>query len=253
MITVAIPAFTDNYIWALHDGRNCVLVDPGDARPALEFLHEQHLVLTGILLTHHHADHIGGVAGVLEHHRAPVWGPHDPRMPPGTNAVGDGDRITIAQPALQFEVIETPGHTLTHIVFHSPGQLYCGDTLFSAGCGRLFEGTPEQMHGSLQRLAALPPQTRVYCAHEYTLANCRFALAVEPDNPDLHQRISEVRRLRASGLSSLPATIGGEQRYNPFLRCDVETVVEAASRHAGRSLESPVEVFAELRRWKDHF
>lgn len=247
----ALRAFEDNYIWALTHGRGCILVDPGQAGPALEFLDRGGLELTTILLTHHHPDHIGGVAEILECHSARVYGPDDVRMPPETETCRDGDRVGIDAPELGFDVIETPGHTTSHIAFHGHGMLFCGDTLFSAGCGRLFEGTPAQMQASLDRLAALPDTYRVYCGHEYTLANCRFAREVEPDNRSLEEHTRRVERLRDEDRITLPSTLGVEKRINPFLRTREPAVIDAARRREPESDPSAASVFGVIRRWKD--
>src|SRR5581483_12154978 len=179
---VPVRAFSDNYIWTLRDGERAAVVDPGDARPVIEYLDREGLSLVAIVNTHHHADHVGGNAELLKRWRVPVFGPKDPRIPEVTRALGDGDRITLPHFDIDFEVMEIPGHTRTHIAFYGGGMLFCGDTLFAAGCGRLFEGTPQQMHDSLTRLAQVPDSTRVYCGHEYTLSNIKFAKAAEPGN-----------------------------------------------------------------------
>ena len=252
-----VPAFEDNLIWLLRDaaGRP-VIVDPGEAAPVLD-------ALAGappphaILLTHHHNDHIGGVPQLLQRWPdVPVIAPHDERIASATQRVGDGDQVDIGP--WRFTAIGIPGHTRSHIAFHGhdldgTGLLFCGDTLFSLGCGRMFEGTPAQMHGSLQRLAALPGDTMVCCGHEYTLANAVFASTVDPGNPVLRERADTVRRLRDAGLPSLPVALASERACNPFLRCDDTAVQGAAERHAGHPLETAVDVFASLRHWKDGF
>ncbi|HVC02308.1 MAG TPA: hydroxyacylglutathione hydrolase [Steroidobacteraceae bacterium] len=251
-----ISAFADNYIWlieSLHAPGQALIVDPGDAAPVLAALHARGLRLAGILLTHHHPDHVGGVDGLLAAGPAPVYGPDDPRMPGLTQRVGDGCQVDFPQLGLAFETWHLPGHTLSHVGFIGHGALFCGDTLFSAGCGRLFEGSPEQMNTSLARLAALPPQTRVYCGHEYTAANLRFALAVEPANEPVRRYDAKVAGLRVNGTPTLPSTIGLECGVNPFLRCDRPAVRSAAEMHAGRPLGRSAEVFAALRSWKDGF
>jgi len=249
----AIPAFTDNYIWVLSTGgAECAVVDPGDAEPVLDVLRREGLELVCILLTHHHADHIGGVARLVDAFGAPVFGPHDPRIPGQTRSLREGERIEIPLLGLEFEVIEVPGHTATHIAFHGHGCLFCGDTLFSVGCGRLFEGTPEQMQASLDKLSALPPATRVFCAHEYTLANCDFALEVEPSNTALRKRASAVEAARVAGRRTVPSELGEELAVNPFLRSREPSVVRAARRR--NPLAQPgASTLAEIRAWKDAF
>jgi hydroxyacylglutathione hydrolase len=251
-----VRAFSDNYLWLVRaplDPRAAVVVDPGDARPVEAALEDLQLELRGILVTHHHADHVGGVAELAARHRAPVFGPARERLPcPGTS-LDDGDTLDLAELGLRFHVMAVPGHTLGHIAFHGHGTLFCGDTLFSAGCGRLFEGTAAQMHDSLERIAVLPDDTRVYCAHEYTLGNLRFAATVEPRNVDVLETLEAVRELRARDAITLPTTLGLERRINPFLRCAEPAVYTAAAAHAGVTLPGPVDVFAVLRAWKDGF
>ncbi|MFP4208788.1 MAG: hydroxyacylglutathione hydrolase [Wenzhouxiangella sp.] len=249
----AIPAFDTNYIWALHDRKRCAIVDPGSAAEVLEFLDRRGLSLSALLLTHHHGDHTGGVDELLALHRVPVWGPRDSRMPQVDHPLAEGDHAKIPELGLTFGVLETPGHTRSHIVFHDQARLLAGDTLFSAGCGRLFEGSPEQMQRSLDKLAALPDDTEVYCAHEYTRANCRFALAVEPDNADLQAWAGEVEQRHARGQITLPVRLGLERAINPFLRTRQPAVIEAANRYQPGTGDEPAAVFAAIRRWKDHF
>ncbi len=249
----AIPAFQTNYVWALHNGRDCALVDPGSAAEPLTFLVEKGLRLCAVLLTHHHADHIGGVDEIIARHPVPVWGPTDPRIPRVDHAVAEGDVARVPELGLELAVLETPGHTSSHIVFHDESALLAGDTLFSIGCGRLFEGSAEQMQRSLDKLAALPDQLRVYCAHEYTVDNCRFALAIEPDNRALQARAREARRLRAADQITLPSTLGDERAANPFLRTRVDSVIEAAQARAPEAGSDPASVFGVIRRWKDEF
>lgn len=251
----ALPAFADNYIWMLHDDTQAVVVDPGDAAPVAQALDAQGLQLAGILVTHHHADHVGGVNALRPRLRGPVWGPAHEHIPAPYVPLNDGDRITVA--GLHWRVIDVPGHTAGHIAYLQEDDvaaplLFCGDTLFSAGCGRLFEGTPAQMHASLSRLAALAADTRVCCTHEYTLSNLRFAAAVEPDNAERAAYDGRCRALRAQGLPTLPSHIGLERQINPFLRCHVPAVV-AAARAQGAADESPVSVLATLREWKNRF
>ncbi len=248
-----VPAFEDNYIWLIHDEprRHAVLVDPGEAEPVIERLEASGSRLLAILLTHHHGDHTGGVEELVAHYGAAVIAPEDPRIPAVSRRVGDGDLVEVAELGLRLEVLELPGHTRSHIAFYGHGALFCGDTLFTAGCGRLFEGTPVQMQASLARLRALPDETLVYCAHEYTLDNLRFARVVEPESPALAEREAQDRARRADGLPTVPSRLELEKRTNPFLRFDVEPVVRAAEAYAGRKLDTPAEVFAAVREWKD--
>jgi hydroxyacylglutathione hydrolase len=250
-----IPAFTDNYFWLLERGGSAVVVDPGDAGPVLDALERRGLALAAILVTHHHADHIGGLAALEARHPVPVYGPaaEAGAIRELTHELREGNRVRLDALGVEFEVWEVPGHTLGHIAYVAEGFVLCGDTLFSAGCGRLFEGTPQQMHRSLSRLAALPEDTRVYCTHEYTLANLAFAAAVEPGSAVLRDEIARVRALRAAGAPSLPSTIGHERRINPFLRAADPAVAAAARGQSGQALATPPDVFAALRRWKDGF
>jgi hydroxyacylglutathione hydrolase len=251
-----VRAFSDNYIWLIESPRTpgrVVAVDPGDAEPVIAELQRLGLSLAAILLTHHHPDHIGGVPELLRHGAVPVIGPDDSRIAHLTLTVRDGERCELPDLGLSFEILQVPGHTLSHIAFWGHGALFCGDTLFSAGCGRMFEGTPTQMNASLNRLSRLPPETRMFCGHEYTAANLRFALAVDPANRAALEYQESVVRVRAQGEPSLPSTMALEIRVNPFLRCEDPTVVQAAENHAGKSLKEPALVFGALRAWKDQF
>jgi hydroxyacylglutathione hydrolase len=255
----AIAAFADNYIWMLHDGAEALVVDPGDASPVLDALAARSLRLAGILVTHHHADHVGGLSALLPHLHGPVFGPAREQMPVAVTPCQDGDKIRLL--GQQFQVIDVPGHTAGHIAFYlaSPSDgaaplLFCGDTLFSGGCGRLFEGTPAQMFASLHALAALPSTSRVCCTHEYTLANLRFARAVEPANQELADYQQWCEQRRQQDLPTLPSSLGLELQINPFLRCSEPAVIAAAERFAALSLtQDPVAVFAQLRQWKNDY
>ncbi len=255
MNLVALPAFTDNYVWMLHDGQRAIVVDPGDAAPVEAALDEQGLELAAILVTHHHPDHVGGIDRLRPRLRGPVHGPARERIPPPFEPRHDGEGFEAI--GLHFEVLDVPGHTAGHIAYltHDAGPdpvLFCGDTLFSAGCGRLFEGTAQQLHASLQRLAALPARTRVCCTHEYTVSNLRFACAVEPANAEASRHLRQCQDLRAHGAITLPSSIELERQINPFLRC-AEPAVVTAARREGAADESPVAVFAALREWKNRF
>jgi hydroxyacylglutathione hydrolase len=245
-----IPAFNDNYIWLLVREGRAAVVDPGDATPVIARLEALQLRLETILVTHHHADHQGGVAELVERWRPRVFGPEQESITGCSDPLRGGETIAVLDhPA---DVLAVGGHTRGHIAYHFPGLLFCGDTLFGAGCGRLFEGTPAQMCASLSRLAALPDETKVYCAHEYTETNLRFALAVEPQSVALRERVERVARIRAAGLPSIPSTLREEKDTNPFLRCGEPAVIAAALAH-GAVDASPEAVFAAIRGWRNTF
>ncbi len=254
----AIPAYQDNYIWCMYDqhSRQAVVVDPGDAQPVLQMLAARQLVLDAIIITHHHFDHVGGVDDLLAANPVSVYGPVNDTIPQLTDQLVENDHVELL--GLDFTVFEVPGHTLDHIAFFSTATddqpiLFCGDTLFAGGCGRLFEGDAAMMHHSLSKLAALPAQTRVYCAHEYTLANLDFAIAVEPDNADLQQRIKQDRRTREQSLPTVPSALALEKATNPFLRCDTGSIIDRAQQIKGAECVGAAEVFATIRNWKDNF
>ncbi|HEY3487561.1 MAG TPA: hydroxyacylglutathione hydrolase [Gammaproteobacteria bacterium] len=255
---IPIPAFKDNYIWLLRrPGRPyCAVVDPGDAVPVLKFLRSESLQLIAILITHHHTDHSGGIAALKQAFPAcSVFGPRGENIPLLEQRCADGDKLHFQELALDCKVLDIPGHTAGHIAYYSADEehlLFCGDTMFSVGCGRLFEGTAEQMYLSLQKLTALPDETAVYCGHEYTLQNIGFAKQVEPDNAALRVWEQQVLRLRNAGQPSLPSRLSTELAVNPFLRTNIENVKQAVARYCGESLSAPVDVFRMLRLWKDN-
>ncbi len=254
-----VPAFSDNYIWLLHDeAGNALAVDPGDAAPVISFLDAHRMRLTGILITHHHQDHTGGVSALLGHFgELPVHGPSPSPYPGISHTASPGREVSVL--GRRARVIAVPGHTLDHIAYFIAGEgaqppiLFCGDTLFAGGCGRVFEGDPGMMHASLLRLAELPADTRVCCAHEYTLSNLRFALAVEPGNMTLVDRQAEDTGKRAHDLPTVPSTLSLELATNPFLRCASTSVRTAATLHAGRELADAADVFGVIRSWKDGY
>ena len=257
MNLLPIPAFADNYIWMLHDGKQALVVDPGQAEPVLQVLAQLGLKLQGILVTHHHADHVGGLDALRAATGAPVWGPAYETLPEPVTRVQGGDAVEVL--GGPWQVIDVPGHTSGHIAFFSTQAipapvLFCGDTLFSGGCGRLFEGTPAQMQASLDALAALPGNTLVCCAHEYTISNLRFAQAVEPHNADLTLYLEQCQIQRDQGQPTLPSTIQTELNVNPFMRSRAADVIAAAVQHDSQTRpEEPASVLASLRQWKNVF
>ena len=251
----AIPAFDDNYLWLIHDQEYAAIVDPGDAASVEAALAAHQLKLAAILLTHHHADHAGGVPALLRHWNVPVYGPASERIPGISHSLRQGDVVTLTSPALRLSVLDVPGHTAGHIAYVAESEpwLFCGDTLFAGGCGRLFEGTAEQMTNSLEKISALPDNTKVYCAHEYTVSNLRFAVAAEPDNPRTAERLAAAQALRARGIATVPSTLGEEKLTNPFLRYREKSIVDLLKSSGRLDNENPVKAFAALREWKNVF
>ena len=252
---ITIPALQDNYIWLLYDAKHAtgVIVDPGVAAPVLEILQQQQIKLSAILLTHHHWDHCNGVAEILEQRQVPVYGSANEENPVVTHAMADAEIVALTEPALSLQVIAIPGHTRGHVAYYGHGWVFSGDTLFTAGCGRLFEGTAPQMYHSLSKLAALPDTTEVYCGHEYTVNNLKFAQTVEPNNQEIIIRRDRCLALRDKGLPTVPASLSEEKQTNPFLRCQVPDVITSAENQFGQKFSTPEQVFAALRQWKDNF
>ena len=250
---IPIPAFVDNYIWLVREGSAGAVVDPGDAAPVIAYLQREGITLTAIIATHHHGDHVGGIRDLITRWPVPVYGPASEAIPGRTQALIEGDAIVVPGIGLPLSTLDIPGHTAGHIALVGQDLVFCGDTLFAAGCGRLFEGTPAQMVASLGKLAALPDTTRIYCGHEYTVSNLRFALAVEPGSAALRDRQARAQAMRAVGVPTLPTMIAEERATNPFLRVHDPSIRAAVERHAGRALNGPVALFAELRAWKNSF
>jgi hydroxyacylglutathione hydrolase len=253
LVIIPIPAFADNYIWLLREGAAAAVVDPGDAAPVIAYFEREGVAPTAIIATHHHGDHVGGIRDLLARWVVPVYGPANETIPGRTQALREGDAIVVPGIGLALSTLDIPGHTAGHIALVGKEMVFCGDTLFAAGCGRLFEGTPAQMVASLAKLAALPDATRIYCGHEYTVSNLRFALAVEPDSTALKGRLERAQAARARGVPTLPTMIAEERATNPFLRVHEASIRAAVERHAGRALDGPVGVFAALRAWKNSF
>lgn len=260
-----VPAFKDNYIWLIEletssskgtqappDGSTphpVAIVDPGTAQPVLQAIEDHGFEPVAVLATHHHHDHIGGIPRLSQHYDIPVYGPATETIPRLTHPLREGDEVRLG--TTEFRVLDIPGHTAGHIAFYGAGALFCGDTLFAAGCGRLFEGTAAQMYQSLSKLAGLPDDTQVYCGHEYTLNNVKFALQVEPENADLYKRLADIEKQREQGRPTVPAPLGLERQTNPFLRCNEPNVIAAAEKYAGTRLNGGEDTFAVVRHWKD--
>lgn len=248
-----VKAFQDNYIWTIHNKTHAVVVDPGDSKPVIDFLRSKKLTLIAILITHHHPDHIGGIKNLLDQYDIPVYGPETEAIPGISHKLVEGDLVRLDQLSLTFKVLDIPGHTAGHIAYFDHQRLFCGDTLFSCGCGRIFEGSPPQMFRSIEKLTNLPDLTEVYCTHEYTLSNIKFARTVEPDNKDLEDYEKLVEHKLANKQISLPTSIGLEKLINPFLRYNEPTVIKAARTRSETPVSNEIEVFATIRAWKDNF
>ena len=252
---IPITALKDNYIWVLKNKKNrhAVIVDPSEHEPVLKFIKTEGLIPIAILITHHHWDHVGGIAGLISEYNLPVYAPKKEMVKGSTNLVAEGDIVNLRDLNLDISVLDVPGHTAGAIAYYSERMLFSGDTLFTAGCGRLFEGSPEQMYRSLSKLKKLPVDTLVYCGHEYTVSNLQFAASVEKNNKIIQKRLNTAKQSRKQNLPTVPATLKIEKQTNPFLRCEEKSVVDAASLREGKKLADSIEVFATIRRWKDSF
>ena len=255
-----INAFSDNYIWSIQSSTSnkIALVDPGDATVCLAYIEQNKLILTAILITHHHRDHVGGIETLVNYCKAQQWpltvyGPANENIPHWDVKLIENDRVELTELGATFNVLDIPGHTAGHIAYVNDDFLFCGDTLFSAGCGRLFEGTPQQMHNSLNKLTALPSHTKVYCAHEYTAANLNFALTVDPENFELIHYFNQVNTLRAQNKPTIPTTIALEKQINPFLRCNTPAIQQSATDYNNKATVDEVDTLAVIRQWKDNF
>lgn len=255
MKIIPVPAFQDNYIWVVQNEEYALVVDPGDAAPVIAYLNEQRLKPLAILVTHHHRDHIGGIKKLVELYNTPVYGPRNEIIPCMSHPLGEGDTVEFKELNFYLKVIDIPGHTLGHIAYLWEGGMFCGDTLFTCGCGKLFEGSPQQLHHSLQRLAKQPDDTLVYCTHEYTEYNTPFALICEPSNAALKQRVLDSEALRSQNLPTVPSTIELEKATNPFLRCKEPEIIGKIEHQLGVKLPPGDEqaAFTALRKWRDLF
>ncbi len=248
-----IHAFKDNYIWIIHNEKYAVIIDPGIATPVIEYIRQYHLKLIAILITHHHHDHTGGNLELSQLFRVQIYGPLKETIPGMTDGLEEGNIISLPELSLNLTVLDIPGHTAGHIAYYDSNHLFCGDTLFSCGCGRIFEGTAQQMYHSLKKITALPDQTQVYCTHEYTLSNIHFATEIDPTNSLLTEYANKVRMLRANNKPTIPTTLAIEKSINPFLRCEHPAIINAANQHAETQLSDAISVFSEIRKWKDHY
>ncbi len=252
---IPLPALKDNYIWLLKNkaSQHVAIVDPSEAAPVLDFITSENLIPIAIMITHHHWDHVGGIGGITEQFDIPVYTPKTETVAGSTHPVGEGDRILLPELDIGLNILDVPGHTAGAVAYYTDKLVFSGDTLFTAGCGRMFEGTPPQMHTSLAKFKALPDETLLYCGHEYTLANLKFAADVDPDNKLVQERLIQVENARDLNQPTVPSTLAEEKATNPFLRCEETTIINAASQYAGKSVTKAAEVFAAIRQWKDSF
>ena len=251
-----IHAFSDNYIWVIHNQTHAAVIDPGIASPVIEYLQSKKLQLSAILITHHHHDHTGGNAELLQSFNVPVYGPHNESIATVSHPLRDGDQVNLEEMSLNLVVLDTPGHTRGHVAYYGSNpfnMIFCGDTLFACGCGRVFEGTAQQMYQSLQKLSQLPSDTLIFCTHEYTLGNIQFARTVDPENARLIDFEISAQELRSRNVPTIPTTLILERKINPFIRCGQQEIINSAQNYSGKSLSDPIEVFTVLREWKNNF
>ncbi len=252
---IPLPALKDNYIWLLKNkaSGHVAIIDPSEAEPVLDLLDKENLIPIAILITHHHWDHVGGIPAITAKYDIPVYTPKTETVAGSTNPVGEGDVISLDELNLKLNILDVPGHTSGAIAYYTDDMVFSGDTLFSAGCGRMFEGTAPQMHASLSKFKTLPDESLIYCGHEYTVSNLQFAATVEPENSIIRERLIEATKLRENSMPTVPTTVAIEKQSNPFLRCEEPDVINAASEHSAKKLLHPHEVFAAVRSWKDNF
>ncbi|WP_394807669.1 hydroxyacylglutathione hydrolase [Nitrosomonas sp.] len=251
-----IHAFSDNYIWVIHNQTHAAVIDPGIASPVIEYLQSKKLQLSAILITHHHHDHTGGNAELLQSFDVPVYGPHNESIATVSHPLREGDQVNLKEMSLNLAVLDTPGHTHGHVAYYGSNpfnMVFCGDTLFACGCGRVFEGTAHQMYQSLQKLSQLPSDTLIFCTHEYTLGNIQFARTVDPENARLIDFEISALELRSRNVPTIPTTLTLERKINPFIRCEQQEIINSAQNYSGKSLPDPTEVFTVLREWKNNF
>lgn len=252
---IPLPALKDNYIWLLRNkiSDHVAIVDPSEAKPVLNYINGEGLIPIAIMITHHHWDHVGGIPELSKHYNIPVYTPKTESVNGSTHPVGEGDIVKLSELDLTLNVMDVPGHTAGAVAYYDEHRIFSGDTLFTAGCGRMFEGTPPQMHASLSKFKTLPDTTLLYCGHEYTVANLKFAAAVEPENIAIKERLELAEKARKQNQPTVPASLAEEKQTNPFLRCEEPSVIEAATHYASKTLNDPTEVFATVRNWKDNF
>ena len=252
---IPLPALKDNYIWLLKNkiSRHVAIIDPSETKPVLDKIKSESLIPIAILITHHHWDHVGGILGIIKQYDIPVYTPKTESVTGSTDLVSEGDIVALPELNINLEILDVPGHTSGAIAYYTNSIVFSGDTLFAGGCGRIFEGTSSQMYASLTKFKTLPANTLLYCGHEYTVKNLKFAASIEPQNTFIHKRLEHAQRSRKSNRPTVPTTLLEESRSNPFLRCEEPNVISAASDFFGKNLNNAVDVFTAIRQWKDNF